>query len=47
MHYGNECTFDYIVKKHKIEDDAIPQIAVIVRGAETDSFHLAPQAAGL
>ena len=46
-HYGDECTFDYIVKKHHVEDEAIHQIAVIVRGADTNSFHLAPQAAGL
>ena len=46
-HYGEECTFDYIVKKHEIKDDAIHQIAIIVRGADTDSFHLASQAAGL
>jgi hypothetical protein len=46
-HYGNECTFDFIVKKHNLKDEAVQQIAIIVRGADTDSFHLAPQAAGL
>jgi hypothetical protein len=46
-HYGDECTFDYIVKKHQLTDAAILQIAVIVRGADTHRFHLAPQAAGL
>ena len=46
-HEGDYCTFDYIVKKHKITDPAIHQVATIVRGADTDSFHLAPQAAGL
>jgi hypothetical protein len=46
-HEGKYCTFDYIVKKHNITDAAVLQIAVIVRGADTDSFHLAPQAAGL
>src|SRR4029077_3652454 len=46
-HYGDACTFDYIVKKHNLTDDAIHQIATIVRGADTASFHLAPQAAGL
>jgi hypothetical protein len=46
-HYGDECTFDYIVKKHQLNNDAIKQIAIIVRGADTDSFQLAPQAAGL
>ncbi len=46
-HEGEFCTFDYIVKKHKINDRAVLQIAEIVRGADTDSFELAPQAAGL
>lgn len=46
-HEGALCTFDYIIKKHNLTDPAIQQIAIIVRGADTDSFHLAPQAAGL
>lgn len=46
-HEGEYCTFDYIVKKHCIEDPAVLQIASIVRGADTDRFDLAPQAAGL
>ncbi len=46
-HEGDLCTFDYIIKKHNITDLAILQLAVIVRGADTDSFELAPQAAGL
>jgi hypothetical protein len=46
-HYGDECTFDYIVRKHSIEDEAIHQIAMIVRGADTHRFDLAPQSAGL
>ncbi len=46
-HYGEECTFDYIIKKHSMTDPALLRIALIVRGADTDSFHLAPQAAGL
>jgi hypothetical protein len=46
-HEGGFCTFDYIVRKHNIADPAIEQLAVIVRGADTDSFDLAPQAAGL
>ncbi|HEY8895200.1 MAG TPA: chromate resistance protein ChrB domain-containing protein [Niastella sp.] len=46
-HYDDECTFDYIVKKHEITDAAVLQIATIVRGADTHRFDLAPQAAGL
>jgi hypothetical protein len=46
-HYGDKCTFDYIVEKHHLSDPALLQIADIVRGADTDRFDLAPQAAGL
>jgi hypothetical protein len=46
-HYGDECTFDFILKKHQVNDPALTQIADIVRGADTDRFDLAPQAAGL
>lgn len=46
-HESEYCTFDYIVKKHNLTDPNIHQIATIVRGADTDSFQLAPQAAGL
>ena len=46
-HYGEECTFDYIIKKHELHDGALLQIAAIVRGADTNRFDLAPQAAGL
>ncbi len=46
-HEGEYCTFDYIVKKHRLSDPPILQIATIVRGADTDRFDLAPQAAGL
>ena len=46
-HYEDECTFDYIVRKHNIVDPAIIQIGKIVRGADTDRFELAPQSAGL
>ncbi len=46
-HENEYCTFDYIVKKHNITDTAIKQIALIVRGADTDKFDLAPQAAGI
>jgi hypothetical protein len=46
-HYGDECTFDYIVKKHKIKDAAIHTLAVIVRGADTDRHDIASQSSGL
>jgi hypothetical protein len=46
-HEGDFCTFDFIIKKYKLTDPALLQLATIVRGADTDSFHLAPQCAGL
>jgi hypothetical protein len=46
-HYGDQCTFDYIINKHNLTDSALLQLAVIVRAADTDRFDLAPQAAGL
>jgi hypothetical protein len=46
-HEGERCTFDFILKKHGLTDPALLQLALIVRGADTDSFHLAPQSAGL
>jgi hypothetical protein len=46
-HYDEECTFDFIIRKHGLNDPALSQLATIVRGADTDSFHLAPQSAGL
>ena len=46
-HYGDQCTFDYIIKKHKLEDPVLKTIAVIVRGADTDRHDLAAQSSGL
>jgi len=46
-HVGQDCTFDYFLRKHKLDDPALQTIALIVRGADTDRFELAPQSAGL
>src|SRR5258706_2226455 len=46
-HYGDRCTFDYIIEKHKLNDPALQTLAVIVRGADTDRHDLASQASGL
>ena len=46
-HYGDECTFDYIIRKHKIKDAAIKTLSGIVRGADTDRHDIASQASGL
>ena len=46
-HHGEECTFDFIIRKHNITDPAILTMAPIVRGADTDRHDLASQASGL
>ncbi|WP_295767474.1 chromate resistance protein ChrB domain-containing protein [uncultured Mucilaginibacter sp.] len=46
-HYEDRCTFDYIIKKHNLKDEALDRIAAIVRGADTDRHDFAPQSAGL
>jgi AraC-like DNA-binding protein len=46
-HYEDQCTFDYIIKRHGITDKAVKVIANIVRGADTDRHDIAPEAAGL
>jgi AraC-like DNA-binding protein len=46
-HYKDECTFDYILRKHKLTDPALHDLAIIVRGADTERHDLAAQASGL
>jgi hypothetical protein len=46
-HDGPLCTFDALLAKYHIDDPALAEIAVIVRGADTAQLDLAPQAAGL
>ena len=46
-HDGPLCSFDAILRKYELTDPALHEIAVIVRGADTDRLDLAPQAAGL
>lgn len=46
-HVGDDCSFDTFIKKQKLNDKALHDLAVIVRAADTDRLELAPQAAGL
>lgn len=46
-HHGERCSFDAFLDKHALTDPALRQLAVIVRGADTDRHDLAPQCAGL
>ena len=46
-HRGPECSFDAIIKKYNLTDPALLQLALIVRGADTDDRQLTPESAGL
>jgi len=46
-HYKDKCSFDYFIEKYKITDSAINDLAIIVRGADTDRHDLATQSSGL
>ena len=46
-HYKDQCTFDYFLKKHQLNDAALNRMATIIRGADTDRHDFAPQASGL
>ena len=46
-HDGELCSFDAFLKKYQLTDQALLDLAVIVRGADTDRLDLAPQCAGL
>ena len=46
-HDGPLCSFDAILKKYALTEPALLDLAVIVRGADTDRLDLAPQCAGL
>lgn len=46
-HDGPLCTFDAIIKKHKLQDPALLLMAKVIRGADTSDRHLTPESAGL
>ncbi|MDT3405610.1 chromate resistance protein ChrB domain-containing protein [Mucilaginibacter terrae] len=46
-HHNDLCTFDAVIQKYNLKDEALRIMAAIIRGADTDAHHLAPQAAGL
>jgi hypothetical protein len=46
-HVGERCSFDAFLEKYNLHDKALAQLAVIVRGADTDRLDLAPEAPGL
>ena len=46
-HVGELCSFDAFMLKYGLNDPALQQLALIVRGADTDRLDLTPQSAGL
>lgn len=46
-HVGELCSFDAFLRKYDLDDSALAELAVIVRGADTARLELSPQAAGL
>jgi rhodanese-related sulfurtransferase len=46
-HDGELCSFDAFLKKFHLKDPALEELALIVRGADTNRLNLAPQAPGL
>jgi rhodanese-related sulfurtransferase len=46
-HDGALCSFDAFLQKFHLNDPALAELAVIVRGADTNRLDLAPQAPGL
>lgn len=46
-HVGGRCSFDAFVLRYRLADPALRELAVIVRGADTNKPELAPQSAGL
>ncbi|HZW87157.1 MAG TPA: chromate resistance protein ChrB domain-containing protein [Gallionella sp.] len=46
-HVGELCSFDAFLKKYRLTDPSLQQLAVIVRGADTARLDLTPQSSGL
>ncbi len=46
-HDGDQCSFDAFLKKYRLTDPALLELAVIVRAADTGHLEQSSQAAGL
>jgi hypothetical protein len=46
-HRGDQCSFDAFLADYRLTEPALQDLALIVRGADTDRLDLAPQAPGL
>jgi rhodanese-related sulfurtransferase len=46
-HDGEKCSFDAFLSYYRLKDPALDELALIVRGADTNRLDLAPQCPGL
>lgn len=46
-HVGERCSFDAFLARYALDEPALRQMALIVRGADTSRLELTPQSAGL
>lgn len=46
-HYDDRCTFDFFLERYDLQDPVLKEMAVIIRGADTDDHSLASQCSGL
>jgi hypothetical protein len=46
-HHGDRCSFDAFLGKYELKDPALVDLALIVRGADTEARGLTPESAGL
>lgn len=46
-HRGDKCTFDTMIEEFGVKNDALAEMARVIRGADTNKHDLAPEAAGL
>jgi rhodanese-related sulfurtransferase len=46
-HEGDLCSFDAFIRRFRLRDPALDELALIVRGADTGRHELTPQSAGL
>ena len=46
-HHGDRCSFDAFLDKYELNEPALQELALIVRGADTAARQLTPESAGL
>ncbi len=46
-HHGTECSFDAVIKKYGLRAPGLAELALIVRGADTNAKDLTPESRGL